>query len=164
MAGRGMGAASRGGGDVSTGPKNKRVSEPSMKTGKVLLMADGGAVNQHKRMAMGMMDGGMPMRGYNKGGIAMGKGRPLQIAQTAPAKGTPKPLPQQQTFDLPPSGFKPKPQQQTFARNPSGFKPKPQPIPVRYEPPAPNGMKKGGAAKKKVKKKVKKMRYGGSCD
>ena len=72
MAGRGMGAASRGGGDVSTGPKNKMVSEPSMKTGKVLLMDDGGAVNQHKRMAMGMMGGGMS-RGYKKGGAAKKK-------------------------------------------------------------------------------------------
>ena len=77
MAGRGMGAASRGGGDVSTGPKNKTVSEPSMKTGKVLLMDDGGAVNQHKRMAMGMMGGGMMdngmSRGYKKGGTAKKK-------------------------------------------------------------------------------------------
>ena len=72
MAGRGMGAASRGGGAVSTGPKNKMVSEPSMKTGKVLLMDDGGAVNQHKRMAMGMMDSGMS-RGYKKGGAAKKK-------------------------------------------------------------------------------------------
>ena len=72
MAGRGMGAASRGGGDVSTGPKNKMVSEPSMKTGKVLLMVDGGAVNQHKRMAMGMTDSGMS-RGYKKGGAAKKK-------------------------------------------------------------------------------------------
>lgn len=139
MAGRGMGAASRGGGDVSTGPKNKMVSEPSMKTGKVLLMDDGGAVNQHKRMAMGMMDGGMPMRGYNKGGIAMGRGRPLQIAQTAPAKGRP------------------------LVRDPAFSN---RPLVMNQAAPAqgnqmPVKRKKGGMAKKK---KVKKMRYGGSCD
>ena len=73
MAGRGMGAATRGGGAVGSGPKNKVVSEPSMKTGKVLMMKDGGDVNQHKRMAMGqkvngMMGGGM-VKGYRKGGM-----------------------------------------------------------------------------------------------
>jgi hypothetical protein len=45
------------------------LSEPSKKTGKVLMMAEGGDVNQHKRMAMGMMGGGMA-RGYKKGGMA----------------------------------------------------------------------------------------------
>ena len=54
MAGRGMGAASRGGGAVGSGPKNKMVSETSKKTNKVIMLAKGGAVNQHKRMAMGM--------------------------------------------------------------------------------------------------------------
>lgn len=67
-----MGAATRGGGAVGSGPKNKMVSEPSMKTGKVLMMKDGGDVNQHKRMAMGMMGGGMA-RGYKKGGMAKKK-------------------------------------------------------------------------------------------
>lgn len=67
MAGRGMGAAVRGGGAVGKGPKNRMVSEPSKKTGKVLMMAMGGDVNQHKAMAMGMMGGGMA-RGYKKGG------------------------------------------------------------------------------------------------
>lgn len=74
MAGRGMGAATRGGGAVESGPKNRMLSEPSMKTQKVLLMSKGGAVNQHKMMAMGkkpkkMMGGGM-MRGYKDGGSA----------------------------------------------------------------------------------------------
>ena len=68
-----MGAAVRGGGAVGSGPRNKMVSEPSMKTGKVPMMKDGGDVNQHKRMAMGMMGGGMPMRGYKKGGMAKKK-------------------------------------------------------------------------------------------
>lgn len=67
MAGKGMGAATRGGGCVESGPKNKMVSKPSMKTG-VPMMAKGGAVNQHKRMAMGMMGGGM-IKGYKKGGM-----------------------------------------------------------------------------------------------
>jgi hypothetical protein len=32
------------------------------------MMKNGGAVNQHKRMAMGMMGGGMA-KGYKKGGM-----------------------------------------------------------------------------------------------
>jgi len=72
MAGRGMGCAVRGGGAVGSGPKNKMLSEPSKKTGKVLMMAMGGDVNQHKAMAMGMMGGGMA-RGYKKGGMAKKK-------------------------------------------------------------------------------------------
>jgi hypothetical protein len=67
-----MGAAVRGGGAVGSGPKNKMISKPSKKTGKVLMMSDGGDVNQHKRMAMGMMGGGMA-RGYKKGGMAKKK-------------------------------------------------------------------------------------------
>ena len=75
MAGRGMGCAMRGGGAVGSGPKNRMVSEPSMKTGKVLMMRKGGvvkgknssAINQHKQMAMGKMGGGMMGR-YKKGG------------------------------------------------------------------------------------------------
>ena len=68
-----MGAAVRGGGAVGSGPRNKMVSEPSMKTGKVVMASKGGAINQHKEMAMGMMGGGMPMRGYKKGGMAKKK-------------------------------------------------------------------------------------------
>lgn len=68
MAGRGMGCATRGGGAVESGPKNRMISETSKKTGPVM-MAKGGAVNQHKRMAMGMMGGGM-VKGYRKGGSA----------------------------------------------------------------------------------------------
>ncbi len=73
MAGRGMGCAVRGGGAVGSGPKNKMLSEPSKKTGKVLMMAMGGDVNQHKAMAMGMMGGGMMNRGYKKGGAVKKK-------------------------------------------------------------------------------------------
>ena len=64
--GRGMGGATRGGGAVGGGSKNKTVSETSKTTGPIM-MKKGGAVNQHKRMAMGMMGGGM-VRGYKKGG------------------------------------------------------------------------------------------------
>lgn len=66
MAGRGMGAASRGGGAVESGRKNKTVSEPSKSTGKVLMMSKGGDVNQHKRMAMGMMVGGKSKKKVKK--------------------------------------------------------------------------------------------------
>ena len=72
MAGKGMGCATRGGGAVMSGPKNRMISETSKKTGPVM-MKKGGAVNQHKRMAMGkkvggMMGGGM-VKGYRKGGM-----------------------------------------------------------------------------------------------
>ena len=68
-----MGCATRGGGAVmSGGGSGKMVSEPSKTTGPVM-MKKGGAVNQHKRMAMGqkvggMMGGGM-VKGYRKGGM-----------------------------------------------------------------------------------------------
>lgn len=68
MAGKGMGIATRGGGCVESGAKNRMVSKTSQKSGPVM-MAKGGAVNQHKRMAMGMMGGGM-VKGYRKGGCA----------------------------------------------------------------------------------------------
>lgn len=72
MAGRGMGCAMRGGGAVGSGPRNRMISETSKTTGPVM-MKKGGAVNQHKRMAMGkkiggMMGGGM-VKGYRKGGM-----------------------------------------------------------------------------------------------
>ena len=67
MAGKGMGIATRGGGCVGSGPANKYVSKTSNKSGPVM-MKKGGAVNQHKRMAMGMMGGGI-MKGYKKGGM-----------------------------------------------------------------------------------------------
>lgn len=67
MAGKGMGCATRGGGAVENGPKNKMISKTSKTSGPVM-MAKGGAVNQHKRMAMGMMGGGMA-KGYKKGGM-----------------------------------------------------------------------------------------------
>ncbi len=67
MAGKGMGIATKGGGCVESGPKNKMISKAS-KTSGPLMMKNGGAVNQHKRMAMGMMGGGMA-KGYKKGGM-----------------------------------------------------------------------------------------------
>jgi len=75
MAGRGMGCATRGGGAVESGPRNKMVSETSKKTGPVM-MSKGGAINQHKRMAMGKkvkgyMGGGMA-KGYMGGGMVKG--------------------------------------------------------------------------------------------
>jgi len=59
MAGKGMGAATRGGGAVEKGAKNRMESNPaSGKTGPVM-MKKGGAVSPRKKMAMGMMNGGM---------------------------------------------------------------------------------------------------------
>ena len=62
-----MGAATRGGGCVESGAKNRMVSKTSKKSGPVM-MAKGGAVSPRKRMAMGMMGGGM-VKGYRKGGM-----------------------------------------------------------------------------------------------
>jgi len=76
-----MGVAARGGGCVGSGPKNKMLSEPSMKTGKVVKAAMGGEINQHKAMAMGMMHGGEPMR-MRGGGMPMrmrGGGMPMPM-------------------------------------------------------------------------------------
>ena len=58
MAGRGMGCATRGGGAVESGPKNKMISETSTSTGVPMMAKGGMAINQHKKMAMGMMKGG----------------------------------------------------------------------------------------------------------
>ena len=67
MAGRGMGVATRGGGCVESGPKNRMVSKTSNNSGPVMMAKGGEAINQHKKMAMGMMGGGM-VKGYKKGG------------------------------------------------------------------------------------------------
>ena len=69
MAGRGMGCATRGGGAVESGPKNKMLSKTSNKTGPVMMAKGGEAINEHKKMAMGMMGGGMAKK-YKKGGSA----------------------------------------------------------------------------------------------
>ena len=57
-----MGAATRGGGAVESGPANKMMSETSKSTG-VPMLAKGG-------MAKGMMSGGMMSKGYAAGGAA----------------------------------------------------------------------------------------------
>lgn len=57
MAGKGMGAATQGGGCVMSGPKNKMVKSTSKKTGPVM-------------MAMGGM---VPPMGYKYGGMAKKK-------------------------------------------------------------------------------------------
>ena len=80
MAGRGMGAATRGGGAVESGPANKMMSETGTSTGVPMLakggMANKGGINEHKRMAMGKpigkMGGGMMSKGYAAGGAAKG--------------------------------------------------------------------------------------------
>lgn len=91
MAGRGMGAATKGGGCVGTGPKNRMISETSKTSGPVM-MAKGGAVNQHKRMAMGKAAGGMMNRPAmpsqsNVGGAMRGQTRAAAMSGRAFAKG-----------------------------------------------------------------------------
>ena len=62
MAGKGMGCATKGGGCVENGSKNKMMSQPSKTTGPIM-MNKGGAINAHKKMAMKgvtkMRSGGM---------------------------------------------------------------------------------------------------------
>ncbi len=71
MAGKGMGCATRGGGAVESGPKNKVMSSPSKTTGPVMMSKGGsankGGMNEHKRMAMGKSIGGA--KKMKKGGM-----------------------------------------------------------------------------------------------
>ena len=71
MAGRGMGIATQGGGAVSSGARNKTQSTPSKSTG-IPMLAKGGEINQHKRMAMGekLMAKGGDAKKMNYGGMA----------------------------------------------------------------------------------------------
>ena len=83
MAGKGMGAATRGGGAVMNGPKNRMISETSTTTGPAMMnkggMANKDNINEHKRMAMGKpigkMGGGMMSKGYAAGGVAKKKAK-----------------------------------------------------------------------------------------
>ena len=73
MAGRGMGIATKGGGAVEKGPRNRMESNPADgKTGPVM-MAKGGDVSPRKKMAMGMAGGGMMKKGYAAGGAVKKK-------------------------------------------------------------------------------------------
>ena len=68
MAGKGMGCATKGGGCVEKGAKNRMVSKTIQTTGPVF-MANGGDVSPRKRMAMGMKMGGK-VKKMRKGGCA----------------------------------------------------------------------------------------------
>lgn len=61
-----MGAATRGGGAVESGPKNKVIKATSEKTGPVMMARGGAAKKKPKGMMAGGMAGGMgpvePMR------------------------------------------------------------------------------------------------------
>ncbi len=73
MGKRGVGIATKGFGAVESGPKNKMESNPTKgKTGPVM-MAEGGDVSPRKKMAMGMMGGGMMKKGYAAGGAVKKK-------------------------------------------------------------------------------------------
>jgi hypothetical protein len=68
-----MGAATKGGGAVESGPRNKMLSKTSQTSGPIM-MKEGGDVSPRKRMAMGespvkMMGGGMMKKGYAVGGM-----------------------------------------------------------------------------------------------
>jgi hypothetical protein len=72
-----MGAATKGGGAVESGPRNKMLSKTSQTSGPIM-MAKGGDVSPRKRMAMGeapvkMMGGGMMKKGYAAGGAVKKK-------------------------------------------------------------------------------------------
>ena len=76
--GRGMGAATRGGGAVESGPKNKMISETSKTTGPVMMAKGGEAMKKPKgmvgggMMAKGMVGGGMMSKGMKAGGMKKG--------------------------------------------------------------------------------------------
>lgn len=58
MAGRGMGAATRGGGAVESGPRNRMLSETSKTSGPVM-MAKGGEAKKKKKKVVAKAKGGM---------------------------------------------------------------------------------------------------------
>ena len=66
--GRGMGIATKGGGAVESGPKNKMISETSKTTGPVMMAKGGEAMKKPK----GMMGGGMMSKGMKAGGMKKG--------------------------------------------------------------------------------------------
>jgi len=85
MAGRGMGAATQGGGAVTSGPKNRMENNPAGKSTGIPMMAKGGAVNQHKRMAMGK-------KAMAEGGAVTGRPRrPLDAVNPEAISTTPPP-------------------------------------------------------------------------
>ena len=59
MAGRGMGAATKGGGAVESGPRNRMMSETSKTTGPVMLAKGGEAKKKKKKKVMAKAKGGM---------------------------------------------------------------------------------------------------------
>lgn len=74
MAGRGMGMATKGGGCVASGPRNKVIKEKSKTTGPVMMNKGGMAkkMGSSKAKMDGVqkkMGGGM-MKKYRKGGSA----------------------------------------------------------------------------------------------
>jgi len=181
MAGRGMGAASRGGGAVSSGPKNKMVSEPSKSTGKVLMMSKGGVARKYKKGGdvQKFGGGGMPAlpsdraTNYASQGAATGMNA-AQRAQTArdwsrglavgaipfSKLGTAKKVIGAALGIA--SGAMPKagsPEEQAFYDNFPTITPTP-------ENQGEVGYRRGGAVRKKdyMKKKAKMMRKGGMSD
>ena len=54
MAGRGMGCATRGGGAVESGPRNKMLSETSMKSGPVMMKKGGMVKSSASKRADGI--------------------------------------------------------------------------------------------------------------
>lgn len=100
MAGRGMGAATRGGGAVSSGPRNKKISSPSPKV--KVMMARGGMANRGSmdtgRRKMSMERARNPARAHlaaqmrqaGGGQAALRKKFAAQSVPPMPAAGMPK--------------------------------------------------------------------------
>ena len=59
MAGRGMGAATKGGGAVESGPRNRMLSETSKTTGPAMMAKGGEAKKKKKKKVMAKAKGGM---------------------------------------------------------------------------------------------------------
>lgn len=171
MAGRGMGAASRGGGAVSKGPKNKMISEPSKSTGRVLMMAKGGAVQKFRK-------GGMPLPADRSTGYS---GRPMNISVTPSSlANTAKGLLTAASFAPGPVGTAAKiaglglgaatnpsvrKQAQAFYDDFAGDMPADQQVTMPVDEGQLN-YRRGGAVRKKdyMKKKASMMRKGGMAD
>lgn len=74
MAKRGMGAATKGGGAVASGPSNKIVKKTSQTTGPAMYAKGGMATKGYAAGGMatkGYAAGGMATKGYAAGGAAM---------------------------------------------------------------------------------------------
>lgn len=141
--GRGMGCATRGGGSVNSGSKNKKVSETSKKTGPIMMSA-GGTVLPSQRAPMAKTPAPAPSAPA-KVAPTMSLQRPSSVSATlpnTPARTTPVRTVQAST--------------PASTRAPTPIVGSRSARPEVVSAPKKRAYKKGGS--------VRKMRMGGSCD